>query len=57
MDKLDSDSESYITPPESNQEESSEDIITDEDSYLIDANTAELTEDEQELKNFEDNDS
>ena len=45
----DSDNESYITPPESNQEENSEDIVTVEDDDPIDANTAELTEDESEL--------
>ena len=40
----DSDNESYTTPPESNQEE----IITIEEVDPMDANTAELTEDESE---------
>ena len=57
LNKSDSDSESYITPPESNQEESSEDIITVEDNNPINANMAELTEDEPELDNSEEYDS
>ena len=56
-DESDSDSESYITPPESNQEESSEDIVTVEDDDPIDANMAELTKDETELDISEDNNS
>ena len=55
--QINSDIESYITPLESNQEESSEDIITVEDNDPIEANTTKLTEDEPELDNSEDNDS
>ena len=51
----DSDDESYTTPPESNQE--NEEIITIEEVDPIDANTAELTEDESELDLSEEEDS
>ena len=53
----DLDDESYITPPESNQEENSEEIVTVEDDDPIDANMAELTKDETELDISEDNNS
>ena len=53
----DSDNESYITPPESNQEENSEEIITVGDDDPIDSNTAKLTEDETKLDTSDDDNS
>ena len=53
----DSDDESYNTPPESNQEEDNEDTPAVEDVDPIDANTAELTEDESDTDNSIDNNS